>query len=462
MVRTGRRGPAFLMRSSRWCQTGLVLLPGEPSRRLRRVRERRDVFEWTAVLLFVRLVLRVPILLMDGSRSTTGQPSSPALRGGAPSDRGRSFRQLARLASVTVVVSVSVGAAVGAAEGLLPSTKSLFGGEVLGLQGDREPGRLQGVPLRGTTGLRLVVADNPPFVLDVDTGSVTPVAAIPALEQGVVWTVSIRGQAAIVAMSRAWLGADLYAVRGREPQVVPLGTGWNVTAAVDGRSVWVQSFFTRSRCTLRRVALDGQELRPPRPFPCGSTSPEPGGSLGLVVRRTRVVDPLNGRTVFKTRQRILAIAGRKLVLAAPSGDFTLLDAATGGQRRLAWPSSLGWGSPGAKVDPRGRLVVLDFADPAWKRSAKQALDLWVLDTKTAKLTQLPSMPAFVAIKFTSMAWTDDGRLVLLAERSPRDEGGTAVVAVWRPGQRRLALKTVQLPQRIGGSNSFAPVKGLSR
>lgn len=228
-----------------------------------------------------------------------------------------------------------------------------------------------------------------------------------------------------------------------------------MTAAADGRSVWVQSFLDRSRCTLRRVGLDGQELRAPRPFPCALTTHAPGGSLGLVVKRTRVVDPLTGRTVLRTRWGILAIAGQTLVLAGPGSDLTLLNAANGRQRRLAWPSSLGWG-PAATVDPRGRLVVLDFADPAWKRSAKQALDLWVLDTRTGKLTQLPSMPAFVSIKFTSVAWTDDGRLVLLAERSPRDESGSAIVAVWRPGQRRLALKAVGLPQRTGGGASFAP------
>ncbi len=79
--------------------------------------------------------------------------------------------------------------------------------------------------------------------------------------------------------------------------------------------------------------------------------------------------------------------------------------------------------------------------------------MWILDTKTRKLTQLPRMPAFVSIKHTSMQWSDDGRLVLLGESNGKD-----VVAVWRPGQRRLALKTVQLPDRSeSGSDSFAPI-----
>jgi hypothetical protein len=40
--------------------------------------------------------------------------------------------------------------------------------------------------------------------------------------------------------------------------------------------------------------------------------------------------------------------------------------------------------------------------------------------------------------------------VLLAESSGRN-----VVAVWRPGEERLALKVVRLPERDSGSDSFA-------
>jgi hypothetical protein len=60
------------------------------------------------------------------------------------------------------------------------------------------------------------------------------------------------------------------------------------------------------------------------------------------------------------------------------------------------------------------------------------------------------MPLVVALKFTDMAWTRDGRLVLLGED---DSGG--FVAVWRPGEERLAVKRVRLPQRRSGSDSFA-------
>jgi hypothetical protein len=45
------------------------------------------------------------------------------------------------------------------------------------------------------------------------------------------------------------------------------------------------------------------------------------------------------------------------------------------------------------------------------------------------------MPAEVALKFTSMSWTGDGRLGFLARTA--DAGD--VVAVWRPGQPRIAV-----------------------
>ena len=109
------------------------------------------------------------------------------------------------------------------------------------------------------------------------------------------------------------------------------------------------------------------------------------------------------------------------------------------------------GADAPALDPRGRFAALAFADPSG-RGGRQILDVWVLDTRTRNLTQLPGMPAFVALKQTSMAWTDDGRLVLLGHSDGRD-----LVAVWRPGERGLRVKTVRLDARTGGSDSFAPL-----
>jgi hypothetical protein len=312
------------------------------------------------------------------------------------------------------------------------------------------PAPLRGVQLGRETGLRLLVADIPPFVLDVDSGRVTDVRDMPAVQRGVLWVAGVAGKAAVVVSASA-PDAKLYAVSGRGVRVAYLGTGRNVWPAGDGRSVWVQSVVHRSRCALRRVGLDGRVIHVPRPFPCATRSDPSGGPLGLIVNRTRVLDPRTGRTVLETRSGILAVAGRHLLLAGPGKEFTLLDPAARTQRRLPWPSILTW-QPEPAVDPRGRFVALAFADPAWQGGGQQVTDVWLLDTETQKLTQLPAMPAFVSLKFTSMAWTRDGRLVLLGERDRK-----GFVAVWRPGQRHLAVKSVRLPERTAGSDSFAPL-----
>jgi hypothetical protein len=316
---------------------------------------------------------------------------------------------------------------------------------VVGSPAADEPMPLRGVALGGDTGLRLVVADNPPFVLNVDTGGVREVTGIPAIARGTVEVVAVAGRAAVVVL-RSARDAKLYAVRGRGARTSYLGTGRNATPAADGRSAWIQSRVGPSRCTLRQVGLDGRQLRAPRPFPCGTRSDPSGGSVGVVVNRTRVLDPVTGRTVLVTRWGVLAAVGRRLVLAGPGRQLALLDAATGAERRLRWPSTLpGLDQPA--VDPRGRLVAVAFATP-WNGWG-QVLDVWLLDAVTGRLTHLPAMPAYVALKPTSMTWTADGRLVLLGEHDQE-----AFVAVWRPGERRLALKTVRPPQRTG---SFAPL-----
>jgi hypothetical protein len=75
----------------------------------------------------------------------------------------------------------------------------------------------------------------------------------------------------------------------------------------------------------------------------------------------------------------------------------------------------------------------------------------VFDTETGRLTHVPGMPAFVSLKLTSAAWARDGRLVVLGE-----SGGRDVVALWRPGEEHLSVKSVQLPERgDSGSDSFA-------
>lgn len=314
-----------------------------------------------------------------------------------------------------------------------------------------EPMPLRGERLGNQTGLRLLVADDAPFVLDVDSGRVSRVRGLGRLGTGVVSVVGVAGRSAVV-VSDSGRDADFYAVRGRGTEATYLGQGRKVVPAAGGRSVWITRVVNRDRCGLRLVALVGREVGGNPSFPCASEL-EPAGSLGVVVNRIRILDPRTSKTVLRTKWGVLAAAGRKLVLAGPGRQFTLLDATTGAERRFAWPSILDERHDLAAVEPRGRYVALEFGDPAWQGGGEQVSDVWLLDVRSGSLTQLAGLPAFVSLKRTALAWTADGRLVLLGE-----SGGRDVVAVWRPGQTRPALKPVRLPERSGGSDSFAVLR----
>jgi hypothetical protein len=327
----------------------------------------------------------------------------------------------------------------------------------------RQPTTLRGAPLGPATGLRLLVADSTPFVLDVDTGSETPVSGIDLPDGSVVSVTGAAGRSAFLVAdpmlpgttgqryARDW---SIYAVRSGTATASLVGTGsYDASPQASGLGIWVRQVVSRSHCRLERIALDGK-MSARHAIPCNWTL-APAGSLGLVAGRTRVIDPRTGRTTLRTRNGVLAAVGRRLLTAgpgyahAPGFKFRLLDVATGSGRAVRWPSIVGQLDEPA-TDPQGRYIALGFGDPAWDGGGEQVLDVWVLDAQTGALTHVPGMPAFVHLKFTSMDWTGDGRLVLLGQD---DEHG--FVAVWRPGQAQLAIKPVELPQRTGGSDAFA-------
>jgi hypothetical protein len=377
----------------------------------------------------------------------------------------RWFEGSARLGRLPKVVAVGSLVALGSAVGCTSLRVAAGGGPRDATLQHRlagEPSPLRGIPLRGKTGIRLLVSAKPkPLVLDVDSGSTRRVRGVPSLGRyGEIEIVGVRGRAGVVIATplrrriRIWPRGRLYAVRKKGAWLSALGAGDEVVAAADGGSVWVKRYarLPARSCTLREVRLDGRVMRAPRAFRCPLTI-YPGGALGLGVSPTRVIDPVTGRTVFRTRswEAIVAIAGREVVLEERAQDragqeFGVLDSATGALRRIAWPDTEGaLEHPSLAVSPP--IVALGFANPI----GRQVWDVWALDTETATLTELPDMPAFVAVKRANMAWTRDGRLVLLAESAGKD-----AVAVWRPGQERLQVKTVRLPgRRNAGSDTFA-------
>jgi hypothetical protein len=250
------------------------------------------------------------------------------------------------VATIAVVAAVAVGG-VGAAS-------------------TREPQPVRGAPLGAGTGIRLIVAHEKPFVLDVDTGTATRLRGFPAIRRGLPYVVGVGGRGAVV-IAPSTPESRLYGVTGGSAEVSALGPGKDVVPDGDGRSVWIKRFVDRSHCTLRQTSLDGRLLRAPIPFRCASTI-YPGGSLGLIVSRTRVIEPRSGRTLLRTRWGVLAVAGRRFVLAGPDRRLAVLDATANVEHPLSWPSVISrLDRPAA--DPRGRLVVLAFGTPPGREAA---------------------------------------------------------------------------------------------
>jgi hypothetical protein len=313
------------------------------------------------------------------------------------------------------------------------------------------PKPLRGVPFTRSTGLRLLVANDPPFLLNVDSGSVTPVTGLPARRNLVLEVLAVGKDAVAWVDRRAAAGkvprADIYVVRHGTTRATRLATAWDVAPAADGRAVWLLGYTDARHCTLREVGLDGRQRQDPRPVPCSARLVR-AGSVALLIRGRSVVDPATGRMLLHAREVLAFVGHLALSSAGPGLPLTLTNLRSGARERLPWPSQLDHTDEVA-VQPRSRLIAVAFGDPAYHGGGTQVLDVWLLDAATRRLQHIPDMPADVALKFTSMAWTSDGQLVMLAETGGRD-----VVAVWRPGETRIAVRPVRLPRRNSGSDTF--------
>ena len=257
----------------------------------------------------------------------------------------------------------------------------------------------------------------------------------------------------MAASEASWLRRDA-------ATATPVGRAADVVASRDGRGLWLWDQRDGRRCSLRKVGLDGRQRRPARRVDC-HTQPVADTDLGLLVWAegprpdeplTVLVDRDDGRRLA-SYPVVHAVAG-DLVLwgneELDQGPFTLTDRRTGVDQRIPRPSRVG--QAGGLLSPDHRLLAVEFADPAWDGGPTQLMDVWLLDLWTRRWRQLPGMPVLAALKATSMAWTGDGRLLLLGSF---DRVGGAL-AVWRPGQDRLAVRRLRLPADRAGSDSFVP------
>jgi hypothetical protein len=315
-------------------------------------------------------------------------------------------------------------------------------------------GYLHGRPLAGPTGLRLLVAGNPPRLLDVDRGTSRRVGGLPAGEDG--FGVAPLGDGAVVTGDR-----EVFVLPRGAGRATPVGNGINAVASLDGRGVWLLEH--GRRCTLREVGLEGRARRSPMRVPCGTglLADTPSGLLVWIDeadgdQRLALLDPGTGHPVGRyapvaRHAEVHGVAGDLVLSAGPArhaGPFTLTDRRTGARHKLARPTPRGQAGLG-QLSPDGRLLAVEFADVSWDRVKGQVSDIWLLDLPTRRWRRLPGMPLITAVKFMSMEWTGDGRLVLVGDF---DRFGEAM-AVWRPGQDQLAIKRLDLPE-YGGSDTF--------
>jgi hypothetical protein len=323
--------------------------------------------------------------------------------------------------------------------------------------GAARPRQLHGVPLTGATGLVLLISADPPYLLDVDTGRVTPVKGLGVHGPAPVLSVLAAGRDAVVWIDRRPLASglpdeDIYLVRRGDATATRIAAGSDVQSAAGGRSVWVKSFIDAHHCAVREIDLAGRHLRGPRPVPCSAALIDPGAGA-LLVEGGSVIDPASGRVLLRTRS-VWGIAGHLALTAGePMHPLTLTDLRTGTRRALRWPSQIG-GPDEAAVDPSAKLIALSFSDPAYQDTGVQVTDVWLLDPGTGRWQHLPGMPAEVALKFTSMSWTSDGRLVMLAQTPTGGPASHDVITAWRPGSKSLAIRSVRIPARDSGSDSF--------
>jgi hypothetical protein len=165
-----------------------------------------------------------------------------------------------------------------------------------------------------------------------------------------------------------------------------------------------------------------------------------------------LLDPGTGRVLARYPE-VHGVVGSQVLWGEPerdAGPFTLTDLRTGGSQEVPRPTPYGMAGFGVPSHD-GRLLAVEFADLSWSRVKGQVSDIWLLDLRTRRWRHLPGMPLITGVKFMSMAWTADGRLLLAGDF---DQVGKAL-AVWRPGQDRLAVKRLPLPE-AAGSDSFVP------
>ena len=309
------------------------------------------------------------------------------------------------------------------------------------------PRWLSGRPLTTTTHLRLVTSGTGAAdMVDVDSDTVRVLTALGAGRGHSLYPLARLGDRALAVVTRE-LCRDctttvqtefLVSADGSVRRLARLALTRHEEAlqAHSSTADWLERWPHRGPCTLRLVPGERAAVR----VPCGALVAATAQGVWVVNGDVHMlIDPLSGRVRERldTADELTFLPGDLALESTPGPeptDLALLDLATGARRALRWPSILSWDYSRVLPEPHGPLVAIEFASP-WGRGTVLAADVWVLDTRTGRFSHVPRFPILEDLKSSNIAWTDDDRLVVVAQG-----GGRTVLGLWRPGQSTLAVR----------------------
>jgi hypothetical protein len=295
--------------------------------------------------------------------------------------------------------------------------------------------------------LRLLVADAPrPFLLDVESGTVRPLVGLPARRERGVGVAPVGDDALVVSYPvcrRCPATASVYVARRGSTAAMPLGTALAAIPSRDGRGVWLLRR-DGNGCTIAREGLDGRLAGTARRVDCG-TGLVAELAAGLLVTLTggaggdlhaELLRPDGSKERWPGPQP-QPVAGN-LVLSGANRRTPLLlhNMDTGATHPLAWPARHGYSLDRVIASEHGGPTVVRFA----RYSPRHLLDLWLFEPATRSWEHVPGTPVRLVPKATDVAWTKDGRLVVLSG---------ARLGVWEDGER-LTFRAVPPARQPGG------------
>jgi hypothetical protein len=374
-----------------------------------------------------------------------------------------------------LIVACLVALAALTVAGIATSGLGGDGPHVPGLRRPSPPTWLTGPPLSGPTRLRLVASENtgPAWIVNVDSGKAQAVRGLGVPRRQGLWSpalyplIAARGEAlavvthqncarCAVTKNEFLIGAD-----GSVRPTMTLSLAGNVhtsTAALGSVSAsWVLTQPGSGHCTLRLEPSSHPAVH----VPCGTLGNDtPAGVVISRGSKVNLVDPRTGRIreQFSVHGQFDVLTKNVALISTAAGipgegdafptHLSLVNLSTGARTHLQWPSILHFGYR-VFPEPHGSLVAVEFADPAYRETGRQASDVWVLNPRTGRFTHVPGFPILEHLKFSGIAWTSDHRLVVVAQGH-----GRTAIGVWRPGSAHLQVGPA--PQ-LAGYSQFVPL-----